>query len=230
MALEERKRDDRDVASLPGDVVRLIKEHVIESAIDSEPRVGLMLDRETRNRVLGAMDYYDGYEDEFTDEDFEKWKQRPETIEGVARGERVVDLLITQRMQAVRDALEAMECPVCGCPLPWWLSDDDWEQLFAALNPDGVGADCWDNNPTWTAVTPHVQRAVAMISEGAKYVEPHDSEKDMRWRPPLYPVIKDYQHGWDCEECHVGMGNNCPGCMYPVCNTCDFNVRPIWAY
>ena len=44
MALEERKRDARDVASLPGDVVRLIKEHVIESAIDSEPRVGLMLE------------------------------------------------------------------------------------------------------------------------------------------------------------------------------------------
>lgn len=222
MALQERGRDVREVASLPGDVVRLIKEHVIESAIDSEPRVGLMLDRETRNRVRNAMDYDDGYEDEFTDAEYEEWKQRPETIDGEARGQRVVDLLITQRMQAVRAAVETMECRVCGEPLTWWLSDDDWERLFAALDLDGVGG-YGENNPTWTAVTPYVQRAVAMIAEGANYVEPDDEKKDVvaRWTPPPFPVIKDYQHGWDCDKCHMGTGHNCPGCMYPVCVRCD---------
>lgn len=219
MALEERKRDALDVASLPGDVVRLIREHVIESAIDLEPRVGLMLDRETRNRVRNAMDYCDGYEDEFTDADHKEWKRRPETIEGEARGQRVVDLLITQRMQAVRAALETMECRVCGVTLTWWVSDDDWERLFEALDLDEVGGN-GENDPTRTAVTPYVQRAVAMISEGANYVEPDDEEEDFA-RPPPFPVIKDYQHGWDCDECHMGTGHNCPGCVYPVCVNCD---------
>ena len=133
------------------------------------------------------MDYYDGYEDEFTDAEYEEWERRPETIEGKARGQRVAGLLITQRMQAIRAAVETMECRVCGEPLTWWLSDDDREWLFAALDLDLDGTGCYEeNNPTWTAVTPYVQRAVAMISEGAKYVEPDDEEKDtvVRWTPP----------------------------------------------
>lgn len=128
--------------------------------------------------------------------------------------ENTADMLVNERLELVREVVEKVECGACGEQWAWWLFDDDWQKVFACLEPEEKGI---DDNPTWSAVTRCVHQAVAIISKGRAYVEPDDVEKDECVRCPPFPTIRDHHKGWDCELCHHGTGDNCPGCGHPVC-------------
>lgn len=123
------------LASLPDDVVRLLNEHLIETVVDSEPRVGLMLDRATRNRVLGAMECFDGYEEGCSEAAFEEWKTRPE---GEARGQRVVEH--TTDASRTRGRGEDGVPRLWGGQWAWWLH----RRRLGAMRP------CTPTNLQWT--------------------------------------------------------------------------------
>ena len=183
---------------LPLDILSIMTRHLA----DLNPRIGLMINKETRDYIENTIEYCADFpeESDYSDKDaFDKavddWWEMPSTKKGLDRAHELADRLASERLEMVKMAVDTLHCSSCNNHLTWWFGErTGWHNIVTRLEEDETDFDL-DDQISWNKVTPTVFKCIPLI------------QKQGRRQNSM----------WDCEWCGMGIGNACNKCGIPIC-------------